>query len=248
MRSSWMSVPSSSHRRTGRPLRSPGAAIEPRVPNTMRCSKGLAMPGIVVDPLPDRAVLEVEDAEHGILAGGLDRLGEVLCPRLPEPAGAGAGSPLTDLLEETRLSESRRRRAEIVLEDIGVVDAGVEGQRARDLHVPPGVMNMLLRPPTDRFHDELPLTDRLVVQQRADQPVDRVAPEILGNREDPSVSPCGVDDQIAAPDRQGEGLLAHRVKPEIEQRDADAMMCGRVGGAVGPDQALRLPSTSARRR
>ena len=155
---------------------------------------------------------------------------------------------MADLLEEARLAEGGGRIAEVVLEDVGVVDAGVERQGAGELHVPPGRDEHVVASADEGFHDELALADRPVVEQRPHEAVDRIAAEVLGDREDASVPLRGVDDRVAAADRQRQRLLAHRVQAEIEQRHADAVMRRRVGRAVGADQSLDLRATSARRR
>ena len=44
----------------------------------------------------------------------------------PEAAGPGARAAMPDLLVQAHLAEGAGRVAEVVLQDVGVVDAGVE--------------------------------------------------------------------------------------------------------------------------
>ena len=136
-----------------------------------------------------------------------------------KPPGPAALSLTRGLLEQAGLPVGGRRVAEVVLEDVGVVDAGIERERAGQLHVPPGRDEQAVPAGDGGFHDELPVADRAVVEQGADEAIDRVAPEVLGDREDPAVPLGRLDHGVAAADGQRERLLAHRVQAEIEQRD-----------------------------
>ena len=204
----------------------------------MRCSKRLAVAGVVVDPLPERAVLEVDHAEHGVLAGRLDLVGEVLRPGFPEIAGTGARAAMPDLLEEARLAEGGGRVAEVVLQDVGVVDAGVEGQGARELHVPPRRDEHDVAAADEGLHDERrsPIapssssarTRRLIGSRRKFSATDRIRPFL-----------CAASMiAIAAADGQRQRLLAHRVEAVVQQGDGDAVVRRRVRRAIGGDQPV----------
>ena len=114
------------------------------------------------------------------------------------------------------------------------------GEGARQLHVPPRRDEHVVAPADDGLHDEAALADRAVVEQRADEAVDRVAPEVLGDRQDSSVPLRRLDDRVAAADGQRQRLLAHRVQTEVEQGDGDAVVRGRVRRAVGGVQPVDL--------
>ena len=101
-------------------------------------AEGQAVPGVVVDPLSERAVGEGDQPEDGVLAGGLDGWRQVGRPLLVEAAGTGGLADHARLLEEAGLAEGADGVAEVVLQDVGVVDAGVERDGAGQLLVPPG--------------------------------------------------------------------------------------------------------------
>ena len=96
------------------------------MPKTIRWRNGSAVSGIVVDPLPERAVGEGDHPEHGVLARGLDGGRQVRRPLGVVPAGTGALADDARLLEQPGLAEDADRVPEVVLQDVGVVDTGVE--------------------------------------------------------------------------------------------------------------------------
>ena len=104
------------------------------------------------------------------------------------------------------------------------MDAGVEGDRAHELHVPPGRDDDPVLPSDTGFHEELAVADRAVVEQCTQKAVDRVAPEIFGDGEDPVVPGCGVDHLVARADGEGEWLLAEGVETVVEEGGRDAVM------------------------
>ena len=101
-------------------------------------AKWFAVAGVVVRPLAERTVGEGDQAEDGVLAGRLDRLGHVGGPSGVEAAWTLGVAPDTPPFEQTYLAEGAGRLAKVVLQDVGIVDARVQRDGARELHVPPG--------------------------------------------------------------------------------------------------------------
>ena len=105
--------------------------------------------------------------------------------------------------------------------------------------MPPGGDEQSFRPPTRVSMMNWRLADRLVVEEGADQPVDRVAPEVLSDREDLSVALRRRDDQVATMDRQSERLFAHGVQAEIEQSRGNLLVRRSVRCAVPGLEAVK---------
>ncbi len=100
------------------------------------------------------------------------------------------------------------RVAEVVLQDVGVVDAGIERDRAGHFHVSPRGDDDAVAATHIRLHDELRLADRAVIQERAHQPIHRVAAIVLGYRQNPATLRGRGDDAVAAAYGQRQRLLA----------------------------------------
>ena len=98
-----------------------------------------------------------------------------------------------------------------------------------------------IAPADGGLHDELGLADRPVVDQGADEAVDRVAPVVLGHGEDLAAALRRGDDAVAAADGQRQRFLAEGVQTQIEEVGGDAVVRAGVGRAVGRLQAVRLP-------
>ena len=139
----------------------------------------LSVTGVVVDPLSKRAVGERDHAEDGVLAGRFDGLRQVVGPFGVVATGTGRLPHDALLLEEPGLSVGAGCVTEVVLQDVGTMDAGVERDGPVELLMPPGRDHHGVAAAHGRLHDELPLADGAVVEQRPHQPVDGVATEIL---------------------------------------------------------------------
>src|SRR5262249_59535513 len=74
----------------------------------------------------------------GIRAGGLDLGREGGRPAAVEAARPGRAGVVAHALVQARLAPDQLDSAQVVAEDVRVVDAGVECDRAGLLHVPPG--------------------------------------------------------------------------------------------------------------
>ena len=159
-------------------------------------------------------------------------------PFLVIAAGTGSVAPDPRRLEESHLTEGARRVAEVVLEDVGAMDAGVERQRAGQLLVPPGGDEERVAATDRRLHHELPFADRAVVEQRPHQPVDRIAPVVLGDGQDLPAPLGRGDDPVAAADGQRQRLLAKGMQSQVEQVGGDAVVRAGVGGAGRCRQSL----------
>ncbi len=89
-----------------------------------------AMPGVIVDVLPDGAIGKGQQPEQRILAGRLDPLGHVGCPLLVVPTGTSRVDAHPNRFEDARLPKNRLHRTEVVAQDIGVVHPSIERDRA----------------------------------------------------------------------------------------------------------------------
>ena len=191
------------------------------------------MAGRVVRPLADGAALEGEQRVQGVLAGRLDGVREVRRPARVEAARPGRAGVAPHLLVEAGLAVDRADLAQVVAQDVGVVDAGVDGDRAVLLHVAPRRDDDPVAAVDAGLEHQARRPDRAVVDQGADQPVDRVAAVVLGDRDDLAGALGRLDDPVAAAQRDGQRLLAQEVQPGLQAGEGDGVVRAGVGRDAG---------------
>src|SRR6476620_7440254 len=121
--------------------------------------EGLTMPGVMLDPLPKRPVGEGDHAEDGILTRGLHCLRQIRCPLLVEPTRSGRVATDSGGMKEPSLTVCPDRIAKVVEQDICVMHARVERDRARQLLMSPRGDQQVVAAADGRLHDELQLAD-----------------------------------------------------------------------------------------
>src|SRR3712207_5763114 len=112
-----------------RALQRPGRAVD------VATARRQAVAGMLLDPLPDRPALEGDEGVQGILAGRLDLVREPRRPARVEAAGPRRAGVAADLLVLAALPVDRAELAQVVAEDVGVVDPDVQSDRPGVLHV-----------------------------------------------------------------------------------------------------------------
>ena len=120
------------------------------------------------------------------------------------------------------------------------MNTSVEGDGPVQLLMPPGRDHHGVATTHGRLHDELPLANGPIVEQRPHQPVDRVAAEILRHRQDLATALRRVDDAVAASHRQRQRFLTERVQAELEELRGDAVVRTRISRAGGSLQPLEF--------
>ena len=112
---------------------------------------------------------------------------------------------------------------------------GVDRHRGAVLHVAPDGHGDAVAPPDAGLQHQAGLADGAVCEQGSGQAVDGVAPEVLRGGEDPPRPRGGLDQEGAAPDGDGQGLLAQDVQPGLQaglaHRVVEAALHGDVRGA-----------------
>src|SRR5438874_13116222 len=95
----------------------------------------LAVTSMVIHPVPECAVDKRDLAEYRVFAGRLDRFGHGCGPLGVEATRSVGAPPDAARLQQPHLAEGAERVAEVVLENVGVVDTGVERNGAGQFHV-----------------------------------------------------------------------------------------------------------------
>ncbi len=88
------------------------------------------------------------------------------------------------------------------------------------------------------FQDRLRSADASRIDDRFHQTVHRIAPEILGHRQDLPGTLRGRDHLIATANGQRQWFLDHRVPTGIEQRGCHDMVRTGIGRAIGGFQSI----------
>ena len=83
--------------------------------------------------------------------------------------------------------------------------------------------------------------DGAAVEQVAHEPRRGIAAEVLGHGEDAVVAPGRLDDAVAAPDGDGQGLLHHDVQPQVEGLAGDGVVVAWIDDDVDGVQVGDLP-------
>src|SRR5438132_14314824 len=139
------------------------------------------MASVMVHPLPECTIRKGDLAEDSVFASSLNTFWHCGGPLRIEPARSVCRTPNPRAFEKPHLAECALRVAEVVLQNVSVVDARVERDRSAELHVSPGGDDDAVASADLRVHDELRTADRSVVDQGANEAVDRIAPKVLSD-------------------------------------------------------------------
>src|SRR5579864_8615389 len=142
------------------------------------------MPGVVVDPVSDRATVENQLRVQRVLAGRLDLIRKIRRPARIKSAWSGGAGVIANLFLDARFAEYRADFAEIKAQNVRVVNAGVYRDRTGVLHVPPRRDRDATAPGDVRLDHQPRLADRSATNQRLRKAIDRIAAVVLRDGHD----------------------------------------------------------------
>src|SRR5262249_55736781 len=165
------------------------------------------MAGVIVDPLTNGSVLERQVGIQRVFASRLNMVRKLSRPARVKPAGAGRAGVVANLFVQSNLAIDRADLAQVVAQNVGVVDAGVDHDRAGLLHLAPRRDGDSVSTADVGFDHQPWRANRSGVDERAGQTIDRIAAIVFAYRHDPIRALRGVDDQLAAAHSEREWLL-----------------------------------------
>src|SRR5207248_2344306 len=110
-----------------------------------------AVSSVVVDPVTNRATFEHQLGIQRVLTGGFDLIRKISRPARIKAAGSSRTGVVTDLLLNARFANYRADLSKVEAQNVRIVDAGINGDRAGVLHMPPRGNRDAIAPGDVRF-------------------------------------------------------------------------------------------------